>query len=237
MKLIEFISSINERRDDQVHRKMMKHIATLFIERAQNGNLRQGYIRDASGEYWNGEKVPVGYITGDDVGIDELRKIAVAVLALPELANDDHGMGGFLMTMNTSETNLPKHISHMLAYFGDDTKGPTLAVAIKKDPLTFIHEMVHYDDLVRSEFKVKPSGVAHKNPAEYFNSSTEINAYFTELAHMLDSTSDEFFDRPFDEFMKHVLANKGMFWYKWLNDANKKRVIKRAYALWQDRRR
>ena len=115
--------------------------------------------------------------------------------------------------------------------------GHFLAAALQDHPDAFIHEFVHYTDLMRaaSRNKVPQHSMASKDMKLYVNNPLERNAYYNEVFATLDKKGRVWFQRPFEDVLKDMMGMLDKDFVAHLTNRNRQRLVSRFYREWQTR--
>lgn len=98
------------------------------------------------------------------------------------------------------------------------------------DENTFIHEFIHYLDMLRYTDTYK--GKESKNDVEYYNSPQEYNAFTMEIINNA-LKNKKLFLLPFEQFIKKILNKENSRGFiKNLNANYRKKLIARLYKLY-----
>jgi hypothetical protein len=157
----------------------------------------------------------------------------------------DRGEGGFVTGGKNTTTGKNTWFA-ILRLDHDPSKETDVAWSLGSKEIEFlVHEITHYYDRSRQTTPTKGSalgvvpGVAYDrdNPATYFNSPIEFNAYFQQGLHKLMHWHGKLVDKSpalvsFDAFKKHYMGEFDKNFVGMLNDENKQRFERRLYKLW-----
>lgn len=110
--------------------------------------------------------------------------------------------------------------------------------AIDVDAL--VHEFTHYWDAVRAGGVTGSDAYDQETKnsqwgAAYYNDHMELNAFFNQMAILVDQATPAYIHRPFREFLSSILKKFDPDMMPLLTQQNRQRILSRLYILWSSR--